>query len=250
MLNSCFRGRSVLLQEHLDRVVAAVETDLDVFLPAGGNVAADEIGADRQLPVAAVDEHRKLDVLGPAVVHHGIHGGPDGSAGEQDVIHQDDPFSLGAEGDFGLAHRQVGGLGLDVVPVEGYVHGTDRDLHAFDLFQARGKLPGQVDPAGPDPHQDKVGYALVPLQDFVGDAGQSSLDADAIQDDSSFSAHAGSPLVCMMVTSSLRKQGAKKASPLHGGKAPGYSNDLDCCVPPPLLTSLGYLLKGRSLKFF
>jgi len=48
----------------------------------------------------------------------------------------------------------------------------------------------------------------------------------------------------------FRIQGAKKASPLNGGKAPGYSNDLDCCVPPPLLTSLGYLLKGRSLKFF
>ncbi len=57
-----------------------------------------------------------------------VHGCPYGASREEHVIHQHHTHILDAEGDFGLAHGHVGGLGLDVVPVEGDVYRTDGNL--------------------------------------------------------------------------------------------------------------------------
>ena len=77
----------------LDAVVAAVdlrEAHADVLAAAGGQVLADEVGADRQLPVAAVDEDRELHRAGTAELGERVHRGAHGAAGEEHVVDEHD----------------------------------------------------------------------------------------------------------------------------------------------------------------
>ena len=53
-------------------------------------VLADEVGPDRQLAVAAVDEHRELHGLRSAVLGDGVERGAHGAAGEQHVVDEHD----------------------------------------------------------------------------------------------------------------------------------------------------------------
>ena len=52
----------------------------------GREVLADEVGADRQLAVAAVDQHGELDGARPADVVQGVERGPDRAPGEEHVV--------------------------------------------------------------------------------------------------------------------------------------------------------------------
>ena len=71
------RGRDE--QDAVD-LVDLEELHLDA-LPAGGReVLAHVVGADRELAVAAVDEHGELDALGAAVVEEGVDRGADRAA--------------------------------------------------------------------------------------------------------------------------------------------------------------------------
>ena len=70
-------------------------------LARGRQVLADVVGAERQLAVAAVAEDRELHPLGAAVVEEGIDRGPDGAAGEEDVVDEDDGAAREVEVDVG-----------------------------------------------------------------------------------------------------------------------------------------------------
>src|SRR3972149_1432955 len=48
--------------------------------PGGGHVLAHVVGADGQLPVAPIHQHRELDALRPPVVDEGVQGGADAAA--------------------------------------------------------------------------------------------------------------------------------------------------------------------------
>jgi hypothetical protein len=80
---------------------------------------------------------------GTAVVHHGIHGGTDGAAGVEDIIHQHHPLPLQGKGDVGLADGLVRQVSADVIPVEGDVHGAHRGLDPFDDLGHAADLLGQ-----------------------------------------------------------------------------------------------------------
>ena len=76
-------------------VTASVAVDLgdgdpDPLDQRGGEVLADEVGADRQLAVAAVDQHREPYGGGPADLGQRVERGPDRAAGEQHVVDEDD----------------------------------------------------------------------------------------------------------------------------------------------------------------
>src|SRR3954466_6048004 len=64
---------------HLD------ELHLDALVARGRKVLADVVGPDRKLPVAAVDEHRELDPVWPAVVKQRLDRRPDLAAGVENV---------------------------------------------------------------------------------------------------------------------------------------------------------------------
>ena len=56
--------------------VVAVEfphVHADVVIATGGHVLADEVGTDRQLTMASVDQHRQADASGTAEVGEGVH---------------------------------------------------------------------------------------------------------------------------------------------------------------------------------
>ncbi len=74
------------------------KTTWHILLQAGRHIAPDKIGPDRQFTVTTVDQHRQLDALGSAMIHQGIHGGPDGAAGEEHIIHQHDLLPFQGEG--------------------------------------------------------------------------------------------------------------------------------------------------------
>ena len=114
-----------------------VEADVDLLVDAGRHVLAHVVGADGQLPVAAVDHHGQLHGPGPAVVAEGVERGPHGPAREQDVVDQDDELARQVTGDVG------GGLGQhgadpDVVAVEGHVEEADGHGGALHLLEHAG----------------------------------------------------------------------------------------------------------------
>src|SRR5947208_10711885 len=82
---------------HLD------ELHLDSLVARGRKVLADVVGADRQLAVAAVDEHGELDALGPSVVEERLDRGPDRAARVEDVVDEDDGLALEREVERGRA---------------------------------------------------------------------------------------------------------------------------------------------------
>src|SRR6478609_8802049 len=61
--------------------VVAGQAHLDLLAVAGREVLADVVGPDRQLAVAAVDEHGQPHGAGAAEVGQGVERGPDGAAG-------------------------------------------------------------------------------------------------------------------------------------------------------------------------
>ena len=74
----CFTIAPSRRSPQLDAVVAAVdlgEADPYVFDERGRQVLADVVGADRQLAVAAVDEHRELHGPGPAELEQRVERG-------------------------------------------------------------------------------------------------------------------------------------------------------------------------------
>ena len=70
----------VVGDRHLVDAVDLLEADVDALVARGRQVLADVVGADRQLAVAAVDEHRELDALGAPVVEQRVDRGPDRAA--------------------------------------------------------------------------------------------------------------------------------------------------------------------------
>ena len=63
-----------------------------------GEVLADVVGADGQLAVTAVDQHREAHGGGPAEVGERVEGRPDGAPGEEHVVDEDDDLAVDAAG--------------------------------------------------------------------------------------------------------------------------------------------------------
>src|SRR5262249_36184790 len=73
------------------------ELHLDALGARGREVLADVVGADRQLAVAAVDEHGELDAIGAAVVEQRLDRGADRPSGVEDVVDEHDRLPLERE---------------------------------------------------------------------------------------------------------------------------------------------------------
>ncbi len=71
-------------------LVQLLDPDVDPLAARGRQVLAHVVGADRQLAMAAVDEHRELHPLRAPVVEQRVDRRPHGAAREQDVVDEDD----------------------------------------------------------------------------------------------------------------------------------------------------------------
>src|SRR5205823_6233077 len=103
-LRSCIDSRCSFMSPRFldeDRVLTVQLGDEhpDVVRATRRHVLPDEVRSDRQLAVAAIDEHGQLDLPGTPQVHQGVHRGPDRATREQDVIHQHDDLPGDVERD-------------------------------------------------------------------------------------------------------------------------------------------------------
>ena len=130
------------------------------------------VGTDRQLAVAAVDEHGQPHGARAAEVGQGVEGGPDGAAGVQHVVDEHDDLVVDAARRDRGVHRRPGGLVAQVVAVHRDVEAPDGYLGALDLTDQVGEAVGQLDAAAGDAEQDEVVGTLVVLEDLVRDATQ------------------------------------------------------------------------------
>ncbi len=148
----------------------------------GRQVLANVIRPDRQLAVAAIDDHRQADRRRPAVVGQGIEGSAHRPPGEQHVV--DEHHRAAADLRHGVGALDDGGVGQrrQVVAVEGDVERADWQAHPFVLLDQARQSPRQRDAAAADAHQDEILRSAVALHDFVGNAGQRAAQVIGIQD--------------------------------------------------------------------
>ena len=107
------------------------------------------IGADRQLPVADIEQHRQTDGRRAAEIEQFIHGSADGAAGHQHVIDQDQIGAVHVERQVGRLHRTLQAAGVEVVPVEAHVQTPQRQGRGQPLVEGF-RHPGA---AGLNAHQ-------------------------------------------------------------------------------------------------
>src|SRR5699024_2119349 len=97
------------------------QADVDAFAARRREVLAHVVGADRQIAVAEVDEDGEPDPGGAADVGEGIESGPDGAAGEEHVVDEDDCLRVDAGGGDPRGFGGTVGAAAQVVTVHGDV---------------------------------------------------------------------------------------------------------------------------------
>ncbi len=149
----------------------------------GGQVLADVVGTNRQLAVAAVDEHRQLHALRAAVGEQRLDRGAHGAPGEQHVVddHHRQPGDVEVDVR-GVQHWRVGTRG-DVVAVEADVEVAERHVRAEQLLQYSVQPLREERAAAVD--ADERGYRTVgvALEDLVRDARERPPYFVLVQDD-------------------------------------------------------------------
>src|SRR4051812_25194146 len=160
-----------LRQQDLVHAVGLGQPDLDLLAAGGRHVLADVVGADRQLPVAAVDQDRELHRPRPAEVAQRVQGGPDRAPGEQDVVDEDHEPAVDARAGQLRGLQRADPAQPQVVAVQRDVDGPDVDRGSGERLDAGGQPPGEGGTAGGDADQHQVGEELTGLLDeLVGHA--------------------------------------------------------------------------------
>src|SRR5688572_11091302 len=103
-----------------------LEAHVDDLVLRSGDVLANIVGADGQLAVAAIDEHRQLDQARAPEIDERIEGGAHRTAGIEDVIDEDEDSPRDVEVDVGGANDGLGADGGEVVAIESDVELPDR----------------------------------------------------------------------------------------------------------------------------
>ena len=119
--------------------------------------------------MSAVDEDRQADRAGTSVVDERVHRRADGSAGEKDVVHEDDHASIHGERDVGLAHDRRVADPCQIVAIERDVDRTQRDVDA--LVRADRRLNACGERVTPRANADdrEEGKIAVTLDDLMSD---------------------------------------------------------------------------------
>src|SRR5262249_40053479 len=133
-------------------------------------------------PVGPIDQDGELDPPRAPEVDDGVERRPDGAAGVEDVVHQQDGLAGDRERDVGSPQDRGPGLEPEVVAVERDVERPDRDLEPLDRLEPRGDPLSQRHAAGADPHQGQPVGVPGALEDLVGDPGEGALDAGLVED--------------------------------------------------------------------
>ena len=148
----------------------------------GRDVLADVVGADRQLPVPAVDQHGQTDRAGSAELGQRVERGADRPAVEQHVVDEDDDLVVDAPAGHHGVLQGAGRPAAQVVAVHRDVQRADGHVGAgLDAADPLGDALRQRDTAAGDAEQDQIVGALLPFEDLVGDPGQRTSDVVRVE---------------------------------------------------------------------
>ncbi len=121
------RRRRGSTQTYLVPPVDLDEVDADPFLEGRRDIAPDEVGPDRELSMAAIDQDGKPDDPRPTVIGEVGQGSPNGAAGEQDVVNQHDRPIFDIERELGRPDDRVCRELREVVAIERDIERPDPD---------------------------------------------------------------------------------------------------------------------------
>ena len=157
-------------------IVDLAEFDFDDFAAGGGDGAAYVLGLDGKFAVASVDEDEELDGFGASVVEEGVEGGADRSAGEENIVHEDDVATGDVEADVTFFDHRAYVAGGEVVAVEADVEDAGVDGMALNGADDFGDALGDGNAAALDADQAQIGSAVIALNDLVGEADEGAVD--------------------------------------------------------------------------
>src|SRR6266481_3822692 len=157
-------------------VVDFGEFDLDDFVHGGLHEAADEGGFNRQLTVAAVDQHAQLNPAGTPVGEKGIECCADGPAREQYVVHQDDVLAFNIQPDLRFLDHGAGAERGKVIAVEGNVQSAHANGRFLDSLDELAQALRDWYAAAPDSDQAQTLGTIIFLNNLVGETNQGALD--------------------------------------------------------------------------
>ena len=163
--------------------VDVLEADPDPLGERGREVLADEVGADRQLAVAAVDQHGEL---------HAPAGRPTSVSASSAARMVRPEKSTSSTSTTVLPSMPPGGISVGISVRAGLSRRSSRyivtssdptgTVDALDRGHPLGDALGERDAARRDPEQHEVVGAAVALEDLVGDAGEGPGDVTGVED--------------------------------------------------------------------
>ena len=107
------------------------------FVRRSGNVFPYKVGADRKLPVPAVDQNREFNAIRPAHIHDRVHRGARRPTRIKHVVHQDNLFIRYIEINVRRSHDGLLRIFGKVVPVKCDVQRSQRNIHPFKFLDIR-----------------------------------------------------------------------------------------------------------------
>ena len=139
-------------------------------------MAAHEARLNRQLAMAAVDQHQKLHARRPAVIEQRIERGANRAAGVQDVVDQNNVLALHRKRDVGRAHHRLDIDGRQVVAVQVDVQDAGRNLTAFECLDLSRQPLRQRNAPAADADERELIEVLGLLEYFVRQPHQRPVD--------------------------------------------------------------------------
>src|SRR5271154_3984137 len=118
--------------------------------------------------MAAVNQHAEANAFGAAQIEETVHGGANGAAGVEHVVHDHQVAIIHAEADFVGVHDGLGADGGKSVAIESDVNRADRDIHAGEIFDGFRQAFGEGDAAAAHADQGEVFGAAAFFHDFMG----------------------------------------------------------------------------------
>jgi hypothetical protein len=171
---------------HHDHRVAAVQFrdhHIDPLIPAKVNALPNDIGVDRQLATAPVDEHRQSDARRATEVRQLVERGADRPASVQHVVHDHDSRIVDVARDVGGADDRARTDGLEVVTVERDVEcAAARGLALAFRDQSREPLR-KLYSASLDADEDEIFGAGVEFDNLIRHAAERSVHGARVEQD-------------------------------------------------------------------
>src|SRR6185503_5236699 len=145
---------------------------LDLFFAGRRNIFPDIRRLNRQLTMTSINQDGKLNFCRPSQIDQSIHRRANSPARKQHVVDQHNDPVGNIEWNRGFAENWLLLPQREVVPIEGNVQFADRHRCRFNLLYPPHQSMSQMHPSGANPDQRQCLDALIPLENFMGDAGE------------------------------------------------------------------------------